>query len=308
MARRRAGGCGITSFLGFLILIVLILIGVVGYLYLKDSNWFQNRRHQLQQKAGQFKVLQKKGRDLYEEGADLYKKATAPEVRSNARHALKEVEKTAAVLKQKATNVSRILKEEEPQTVTSVKKQAIKTESKQNAAKKKVLPEKKSVKTTETVKNVNPVLTAKKEITSDTTKIYLIRYSETDGSIKLVPAIRPRPKGDSPLYDTLKALVAGPDDKEDSVGLSTAIPGGVSLNSLKVQDGTAFIDVSGNFENGTGGKIMKSRVYQIVYTATEFPTVNNVLITIDGRKVTNFGGEGIDLTKPLGRLSGMPKF
>jgi spore germination protein GerM len=114
---------------------------------------------------------------------------------------------------------------------------------------------------------------------------------------------------DSPLKETLKTLFQGTTSDEEDKQYSSAIPGGVTVRGIRVAGGIATIDLSANFEEGTGKKMMQARVYQVVYTATQYPTVTKVQILLNGKTDSDFGGEGFDLSKPLGPLSSLsPKF
>jgi len=46
---------------------------------------------------------------------------------------------------------------------------------------------------------------------------------------------------------------------------------------------------------------MNMRIAQVVYTLTQFPTVDSVLFRLDGEPTSVFGGEGIILDGPVGR-------
>jgi spore germination protein GerM len=46
---------------------------------------------------------------------------------------------------------------------------------------------------------------------------------------------------------------------------------------------------------------MQARVWQVVYTATQFPEARAAEILIEGRRVEFLGGEGIPLAGPLER-------
>lgn len=99
----------------------------------------------------------------------------------------------------------------------------------------------------------------------------------------------------------LEALLAGPDDFEQGYGLSSAVPEDTQLLGLRVEDGIAHVDLTSEFESGGGTLSMQMRLAQIVYTLTQFPTVEGVLFSLDGEQVDVIGGEGIVVDQPLGR-------
>lgn len=92
----------------------------------------------------------------------------------------------------------------------------------------------------------------------------------------------------------IEALLAGPSDFEQQSGLATEIPEGTELLDLAIDgDGHAVVDLSRYFESGGGSLSMQARVAQVVYALTQFPTVDEVSIRLDGEDVDGIGGEGI---------------
>jgi hypothetical protein len=76
----------------------------------------------------------------------------------------------------------------------------------------------------------------------------------------------------------IEALLAGPSDIEAAADVSTSVPAGTVLNDLTIDDGIAVVDLSAEFASNTSGL----RVAQVVYTLTQFPTVEGVVIAIEG--------------------------
>ena len=116
---------------------------------------------------------------------------------------------------------------------------------------------------------------------------------------------------DSPQVATnaVKALIAGPTPAEMDTELSSSIPSDTLLLGLTIDNGLATVDLSREFEVGGGSFNMLSRLAQVVYTLTQFPTVDEVLFYIDGKPVDVFSGEGIVLDAPVTRadyLSALP--
>jgi germination protein M len=126
----------------------------------------------------------------------------------------------------------------------------------------------------------------------------------SDGKIALKGVVRPIPASDSPLRDTIQTLLAGPTSREVNQGLLTMISSDVRLRSVVVQGDTAVIDFSESFRFSTlGQEGLNTRLEQVVYAATDFPTVRKVQILIEGKKVQYLGPEGIRIDSPLGRAS-----
>ena len=96
----------------------------------------------------------------------------------------------------------------------------------------------------------------------------------------------------------IRDLLAGP-VSDDGDGVVTMIPEGTDLRSVSVADGVATVDLTGDFASGGGSLSMFGRVAQLVFTVTEFPGVDQVVLTLDGS--TDLGGEGVSLGTPLRR-------
>lgn len=96
----------------------------------------------------------------------------------------------------------------------------------------------------------------------------------------------------------LEALLAGPRPAED---LDTSVPDGTQLLGLTIDDGIATVDLTSEFESGGGSASMQMRLAQVVYTITQFPTVEGVLFSLDGEPIDVLGGEGVIIDHPLTR-------
>lgn len=84
----------------------------------------------------------------------------------------------------------------------------------------------------------------------------------------------------------VRALLAGPDDFERGIGLSSQIPPATKLLGLNVADGTATVDLSNHFQSD-GAALpalpMQLRVAEVVCTLTQFGGVRDVTITLAGQ-------------------------
>lgn len=93
----------------------------------------------------------------------------------------------------------------------------------------------------------------------------------------------------------MEELLAGVDAKERGWGFSSEVPQGTRLLGLTIDGGTARVDLSGDFESGGGMLSVTMRLAQVVYTLTQFPTVERVVLLMDGKVVDVFTGEGLML-------------
>lgn len=107
--------------------------------------------------------------------------------------------------------------------------------------------------------------------------------------------------GPALLRGALTALLEGPTDDDLADGLLTTIPDGTRLLDLNLADGTATVDLSREFETGGGSLMMQARVAQVVFTATQFDNVDEVVFWLEGEPVEFLGGEGLVLDEPQTR-------
>jgi spore germination protein GerM len=127
---------------------------------------------------------------------------------------------------------------------------------------------------------------------------------DDSGTIAVKSVVRTIPASDSPLRDTLQALLNGPSSQELNLGLVSMVPAGAVLRGVVVRGDTAEIDFSESFRfNSQGLAAMTAQLRQIVYAATEFTNVHTVQILIEGKRVTYLGTEGVRIDAPLSRAS-----
>jgi germination protein M len=102
----------------------------------------------------------------------------------------------------------------------------------------------------------------------------------------------------APVAAALGLLVRGPSATERASGLASQIPSGSRLRGVTLAGGVASVDLSSRFASGGGSATMFARLAQVVFTATQFPSVHGVRFLLDGRAVTTFSSEGIMLRGP----------
>ena len=82
----------------------------------------------------------------------------------------------------------------------------------------------------------------------------------------------------------LEQLLAGPTQEEKDAGYFTSINPGVKIQKLTIVDGTAKVDFDAQLEFQVGGACRVSAIRsEITQTLKQFPTVKEVVISIDGR-------------------------
>ena len=134
-------------------------------------------------------------------------------------------------------------------------------------------------------------------------KLYFVSLNES-GEILLESIVRPVFYIDSPLTETMESLLKGLTTSELNQGLLSLIPEEAVLHSVKVSGGIAYIDFSQAIRfNAFGKEGYVNQLKQLIYTATEFPTVNAVQIMIEGKVHSYMGPEGVYIGEPLTRES-----
>ena len=100
----------------------------------------------------------------------------------------------------------------------------------------------------------------------------------------------------------VEALLEGPSAAERAAGIVSAVPKGTRLLGISIHhDGVATVDLTSEYQSGGGSLSMQTRLGQVVYTLTQFPTVKRVRFRLDGTPVNVFSSEGIVLDHPVGR-------
>lgn len=134
-------------------------------------------------------------------------------------------------------------------------------------------------------------------------KLYFMTV-KADGSVVRKEVVRAMKKSDSPLVDSINALIAGPNHSEEDSGCRTLVSSGTKLLSASIRNGVATLNFNGAFErNEVGIEGLRGQLEQIVFTATAFPTVDSVQFLLDGEKKQFLGEEGVWIGTPLNRNS-----
>jgi spore germination protein GerM len=131
-------------------------------------------------------------------------------------------------------------------------------------------------------------------------KIYFLTLNDRTEKVTLLPVTR-TVAADEPLSSALKEMLRGPSAGEKRKGVLSAMPDGLVMRGVSIRNGIATIDFNSSFEENAIGNILMNRIDQIVYTATQFNEVKGVIITINGRRKTSIGPDGIVLSAPLTR-------
>ena len=128
----------------------------------------------------------------------------------------------------------------------------------------------------------------------------------------LVPVLRTVPKSPEAAKAAINALLAGPSAKERAAmpHVVTLIPAGSKLRGIEVSGGLATVDLSAGFaslspeDSADGGVFsLRARLAQVVYTLTQFSTVDRVTFELEGKPVKEFSSAEVVLDKPVTRAT-----
>ncbi len=139
-----------------------------------------------------------------------------------------------------------------------------------------------------------------KPVSEQPVKIYLIRFNDKTEHASLIPVKRTI-QTDFPLRDAMQELIKGPTQSEKKRGILSAVPANLRIKSIRCKNGIATIDFNETIEEGANGTILLHRIDQIVFTATQFDTVNGVRITINGQNRKFIGSDGLSISGSLYR-------
>ena len=121
------------------------------------------------------------------------------------------------------------------------------------------------------------------------------------GSAGLVAVLRSIPGTKGVATAAVNALLEGPTVAESGRSITSAVPDGSQLLGVTIDGGVATVNLSAEFESGGGSASVLTRLGQMVYTLTQFPTIKSVTFQIEGVAKTVFSSEGVVLDKPVTR-------
>lgn len=100
----------------------------------------------------------------------------------------------------------------------------------------------------------------------------------------VVAAQRRIPRTQQTARAALEQLLQGPTVAESNQGLQTQINSGVAIQRLVVENGVAQVDFNEALDSGVAGSCRVQAIRaQITQTLLQFPTINSVQISVNGR-------------------------
>lgn len=124
--------------------------------------------------------------------------------------------------------------------------------------------------------------------------LYYIYYDEDSDSLSY-RGVKAEVPAENPYISTLRKLIAS---KPSS--LETSLPSTIRVNSVRVADGVAYIDLSSEFAEGAYGDIAPARVNQILLTMTQFEDISGITLSVNGSIIETMA-DGRHYSWPLRR-------
>ncbi len=131
-----------------------------------------------------------------------------------------------------------------------------------------------------------------------TAQIYWLRDRGTDFELAPVSVkVKSENRPEAQLTAAMNTLLSGTSDKT----VTSAVPDGTQLRSLKIKSDGIYVDLSKSFVTGGGSAAMQGRLAQVLYTATSLNPAAPVYLLIEGKPITTLGGEGLEVSQPMTR-------
>jgi hypothetical protein len=138
-----------------------------------------------------------------------------------------------------------------------------------------------------------PTASAAGGVAAGSERIYLLAPDGSDATLRTVQ----RETGGN-AQTLLTELISGPNPAELESGYRSAVPATLELRSVGVDDGVVQVDVNDALLDLTSGDLIDA-VAQIVFTASEIPGAQSVLIRVDGATREWPDGSGAPRSGPL---------
>ena len=115
-------------------------------------------------------------------------------------------------------------------------------------------------------------------------RIYFNNTTQGTECEQVVPSTRQIPRTQQTARAALEELLKGPTQTEKAAGMVSSINRGVNIQRLTIENGVAYVDFDQTLEAQVGGSCRVAAIRaQITETLKQFDTVDQVIISIDGR-------------------------
>lgn len=130
-----------------------------------------------------------------------------------------------------------------------------------------------------------------------------VYFKDPDGYV--VPLKIGFPKTEGTAKETLRYMVAGgPGESQLPAGFSALLPEGTEVLGMDINNGLAIVDFSKSFTQyavADERKILEA----ITWSLTSFPTIDEVVLRVEGRSLHEMPVAGTPLDRPLSRSLGI---
>lgn len=126
-------------------------------------------------------------------------------------------------------------------------------------------------------------------------------YARSPDGLLIPVGVTLPPNTQGVAKSALEAMVDGAaPDLYAQTGFSAVLPKGTKVNGLNISNGVATVDFSKQFNTASNAAEEQQRLTAVVYTLTQFPTVQQVRLQIEGQALTALA-KGTAIDTPLSR-------
>jgi spore germination protein GerM len=129
-------------------------------------------------------------------------------------------------------------------------------------------------------------------------KVRVFFVQTTDGKLDVVPVERAI-HGTDVLGETVQELLKGPTEQEAANGIASEIPKGTTLLDAKESAEGIELNLSAPFAADGGTDSLETRLDQLSKTVSAAVHDKKVFLDIDGKRLTETSGEGIEVRQPI---------
>lgn len=146
--------------------------------------------------------------------------------------------------------------------------------------------------------------TSGSSIDSEGMRDTILFYKDENGLLTPVMRKIAWTEGRGIAKQALNAMINTPENYEDmiKIGLYPVIPSSTQILGMTIRDGICKVDFSKDFTSIKNKEEEQNLIQSVVYTLTEFPTVDEVQFMIEGEIMNNMP-YGIQIGMPLKRDS-----
>lgn len=142
------------------------------------------------------------------------------------------------------------------------------------------------------------------ELSADTPMREIVLYFASSDGEALEAEVRSIPKEEGIARATVNQLIYGPKTE----GLLPTIPAATILEDINIKDGVCIVDFSEELRSDHPGGLKNEQltVYSIVNTLSQFDSVEQVRILVDGKAVESLAGH-VDVSEAMAPYDSLVK-